>query len=102
MIDRMVAGVNRFNDAGLRDRLTFTCHKLSTGITNEEIRAVLATRQGLAHRMSLGRERSEYWDDYRRVLHVADRIVLRLLNYAGPYTNVQTLQSAVLTAKEPR
>ena len=99
-IERMVNGVSRFNDAGLRDRLRFTARGLDTGISDDDIKAVLATRQKLAHQMTFGSQRAGYWNEYRRALHVADRIVLRLLDYVGPYTNVETLDRAFLGATE--
>ena len=59
---------------------------------------MIATRHRLAHQMRFASERGGHrqWNEYRRLLHVADRIVLRLLDYAGPYTNVETLEPAVL------
>jgi hypothetical protein len=96
-IERMLAGVSRLNDAGLRDRLEYTCRELGTGVTDNDIKVIMRTRQRLAHRMKFdGSEHREYWNEYKRVLHAADRIVLRLLDYVGPYINVQTLERAVI------
>jgi hypothetical protein len=112
-IERLVAGVGGLNNAGFRDRLRFTADRLGTGITADDIKAVILTRQRLAHEMRFANQRVEHrqWNEYRRVLHVADRIILRLLDYTGPYTNVETLERAVLAnphavtdglTKEPR
>lgn len=97
-IDRMVGGVSRFNDAGLRDRLRFASAQLGAGISDDDIKAVLSTRRTLAHEMSFEGERTEYWTQYRRALHVADRILLRMLNYRGAYTNVETFSESMIGA----
>lgn len=78
----------------LRRRVMAVCDALRVAATEDEVRAAVTTRNALAHEMRFATSDSR--TEYAALAHLLDRILLRLLNYAGPYVDRRTFRIATM------
>lgn len=78
----------------LKERLKIACEGLNVGASDEDIALVARSRHNLAHTLSWAT--SDLRDEHRSVIHLVDRMLLRLLGYDGRYVNPETKELVAL------
>jgi hypothetical protein len=90
----MAAKAKGFNYRSLRSKLGKLRKQFKVPITEEEIEKFVETRNSLAHTMVFRTD--DYVAEFRWMVNLLDKILLRMLGYSGHYINALTNERELL------
>jgi hypothetical protein len=86
----------RVRKGTLEARLRAVCDELVVDASDDDLKAAARTRHKLAHEMTFAT--SDARAEYSRIVHLLDKVLLRLLNYSGPYVDRRQFKTVVMEA----
>jgi hypothetical protein len=92
--DSMGVKSRSFNYRSFRNKLTKLLRHFEVPISEIEINDFIETRNHLVHYMEFRTENPA--DEFRQMVHLVDRLLLKMLGYSGRYVNTATYERDML------